>query len=71
VNLTKAEIRELVIAPGCDVGRAGIGLPVFAHSAYSEVTGEKLRTIERAERVLRGFGFRVCRVRHHVTIWRA
>jgi uncharacterized protein len=29
------------------------------------VTNEKLRTIERAEQVLRDLGFRVCRVRHH------
>ena len=31
----------------------------------SQVTADKLRKIERAERVLREFGFRVCRVRHH------
>jgi uncharacterized protein len=29
------------------------------------VTPEKLRSIERAEEVLRTLGFRVCRVRHH------
>jgi uncharacterized protein len=32
---------------------------------FSEVTDEKLRTIERAEQCLRALGFRVCRVRHH------
>jgi len=32
---------------------------------HSEVTGDKLRMIERAETVLRELGFRVCRVRHH------
>jgi uncharacterized protein len=32
---------------------------------HDEVTDEKLRTIERAEQVLRDLGFRVCRVRHH------
>ena len=37
---------------------------------FSEVTGEKLRTIERAESVLRDLGFRVCRVRHHDAIAR-
>ena len=31
----------------------------------SDVTAEKLRTIERAEEVLRALGFRVFRVRHH------
>ena len=29
------------------------------------MTDAKLRTIERAEQVLRDLGFRVCRVRHH------
>ena len=37
---------------------------------HSEVTEEKLRTIDAAERVLRDLGFRVCRVRHHDTIAR-
>jgi uncharacterized protein len=37
---------------------------------YSEVTDEKLRTIERAEDILRDLGFRVCRVRHHDTLAR-
>jgi uncharacterized protein len=32
---------------------------------YSEVTEEKLRTIERAEEAVRALGFRVLRVRHH------
>jgi uncharacterized protein len=32
---------------------------------HSEVTAEKLQTIERAENALRQLGFRVCRVRHH------
>ena len=32
---------------------------------HTEVTDAKLRTIERAEQVLRALGFRVCRVRHH------
>lgn len=31
----------------------------------SEVTSEKLRQVEAAERVLRDLGFRTCRVRHH------
>ena len=35
-----------------------------------EVTVEKLRTIERAETVLRNLGFRVFRVRHHDTLAR-
>ena len=32
---------------------------------FSEVTDEKLRTIERAEDAIRALGFRVVRVRHH------
>jgi len=32
---------------------------------HSEVTEEKLQTIERAEEIVRALGFRVVRVRHH------
>jgi len=66
VGLSKDEIREL---------SRRAGLPTWDEPAsaclssripyYSEVTGEKLRMIERAERALRERGFRVCRVRHH------
>jgi len=65
-NLAKQEIREL---------SRRLGLPSWDEPAsaclssripyHSEVTDEKLRTIERAEQALRGLGFRVCRVRHH------
>jgi len=58
----------------CELARLA-GLPVWDEPAsaclssripyHSEVTDEKLRTIERAENVLRAHGFRVCRVRHH------
>jgi len=71
VGLTKADIRELA-------RRAG--LPTWDEPAsaclssripyYSEVTDEKLRTIEQAEAALRALGFRVCRVRHHDTLAR-
>lgn len=70
-GLTKAQIRELS-------HRAG--LPTWDEPAsaclssriphFTEVTDEKLRMIERAETVLRGLGFRICRVRHHDTIAR-
>jgi pyridinium-3,5-biscarboxylic acid mononucleotide sulfurtransferase len=66
VDLRKNEIRELSRA---------IGLPTWDEPAsaclssripyHSEVTGEKLRMIERAEQALARLGFRVCRVRHH------
>jgi uncharacterized protein len=66
VDLGKSEIRELSRLAG---------LPTWDEPAsaclssripyYHEVTGEKLRMIERAEQALRSLGFRVCRVRHH------
>lgn len=66
VNLGKDEIRELA---------RGAGMPTWDEPAsaclssripyHTEVTDEKLRTIERAEQALRALGFRVCRVRHH------
>ena len=71
VGLTKDQIREL---------SRDAGLPTWDEPAsaclssripyFSEVTDEKLRMIERAERVLHDLGFRVCRVRHHDTIAR-
>src|SRR4029453_8009885 len=66
VNLTKDEIREL---------SRQAGLPTWDEPAsaclssripfHTEVTDEKLRTIERGEEALRALGFRVFRVRHH------
>ena len=71
VGLTKDEIRELAR----DAGMASWDEPASACLSsripyHSEVTEEKLRTIEAAERVLRDLGFRVYRVRHHDTIAR-
>jgi pyridinium-3,5-biscarboxylic acid mononucleotide sulfurtransferase len=71
VGLTKDEIRELAR----DAGMASWDEPASACLSsripyHSEVTEEKLRTIEAAERVLREIGFRVYRVRHHDTIAR-
>jgi len=66
VDLTKDEIRELSRL---------LGLPTWDEPAsaclssripyHHEVTGAKLRMIERAEQALARLGFRVCRVRHH------
>jgi len=66
VDLGKEEIRAL---------SRQVGLPTWNEPAsaclssripyHSEVTDEKLRTIERAEQALRELGFRVFRVRHH------
>lgn len=66
VGLTKQEIRELsreMDLPtwdkpqmACLASRVPVG---------SEVTEEKLRAVEAAERLIRGLGFRQVRVRHH------
>ena len=65
-NLTKADIRALSRSAGLATWDEPASACLSSRIPYnSQVTGEKLRTIERAERVLRDFGFRVCRVRHH------
>ena len=66
VDLRKDEIREL---------SRQAGLPSWDEPAsaclssripyYTEVTVEKLRTIEQAEQAIAALGFRVFRVRHH------
>jgi len=70
-GLTKTEIRELSRAAGLPTWDEPASACLASRIPYfSEVTDEKLRMIERAERVLRDLGFRVCRVRHHETIAR-
>ena len=66
VDLTKAEIRELSRRAGLPTWQEPASACLSSRIPYhSEVTGEKLRMIERAERAVRELGFRVCRVRHH------
>jgi pyridinium-3,5-biscarboxylic acid mononucleotide sulfurtransferase len=66
VSLTKADIRALSRRAGLPTWDEPASACLSSRIPYqSAVTGEKLRMIERAERVLRDFGFRVCRVRHH------
>jgi uncharacterized protein len=66
VSLTKAAIRELSRRAGLPTWDEPASACLSSRIPYhSEVTGEKLRMIERAERALRELGFRVCRVRHH------
>src|SRR3954468_2709477 len=66
VDLTKDEIRELSRRAGLPTWDEPASACLSSRIPYhSEVTGEKLRMIERAERALRAHGFRVCRVRHH------
>jgi uncharacterized protein len=70
-GLTKAEIRELARRAGMSSWDEPASACLSSRIPYhSEVTEEKLRTIDAAERVLRDLGFRVCRVRHHDTIAR-
>jgi pyridinium-3,5-biscarboxylic acid mononucleotide sulfurtransferase len=70
-GLTKDDIRELARLAGMETWDEPASACLSSRIPYhSEVTEEKLRTIDAAERVLRGLGFRVCRVRHHDTIAR-
>jgi uncharacterized protein len=65
-GLTKAEIRELARRAGMSTWDEPASACLSSRIPYhSEVTPEKLRTIEAAERVLHELGFRVYRVRHH------
>jgi uncharacterized protein len=66
VGLGKGEIRELSRRSGLATWDEPASACLSSRIPYhTEVTDEKLRMIERAEEVLRGLGFRVCRVRHH------
>jgi uncharacterized protein len=65
-GLTKEEIRELARRAGMSTWDEPASACLSSRIPYhSEVTPEKLRIIEAAERVLHGLGFRVYRVRHH------
>ena len=66
MGLTKQEIRELSRRAGLPTWDEPASACLSSRIPYhSEVTAEKLRTIERAEAAVRAMGFRVCRVRHH------
>jgi uncharacterized protein len=65
-DLLKAEIRELSRRAGLPTWDEPASACLSSRIPYhSEVTDEKLRMIERAERALHDMGFRICRVRHH------
>ena len=65
-GLSKADIRELSHQAGLPTWDEPASACLSSRIPYfSEVTPEKLRTIERAEAELRALGFRVLRVRHH------
>jgi uncharacterized protein len=66
VDLQKQEIRALSRRAGLPTWDEPASACLSSRIPYhSEVTNEKLRTIERAEESLRELGFRVFRVRHH------
>jgi uncharacterized protein len=66
VDLAKNEIRELSRDAGLPTWDEPASACLSSRIPYhTEVTDEKLRTIERAEQALQKMGFRVCRVRHH------
>ena len=66
VNLAKDEIRELSRLAGLPTWDEPASACLSSRIPYhNEVTGEKLRMIERAEQAIAAMGFRVCRVRHH------
>ena len=70
-GLTKDEIRDLARRAGMATWDEPASACLSSRIPYhSEVTEEKLRTIEAAERVLRDLQFRVFRVRHHDTMAR-
>jgi uncharacterized protein len=69
--LTKEEIRALSREAGLPTWDVPASACLSSRIPYgSEVTAEKLRTIERAEDAVRACGFRVFRVRHHDTLAR-
>jgi uncharacterized protein len=71
VGLTKADVRELARRAGMSTWDEPASACLSSRIPYhSEVTSEKLRQIEAAERVVRDLGFRVFRVRHHDTLAR-
>jgi len=71
VALSKADIRELSHEAGLPTWDEPASACLSSRIPYfSEVTDEKLRTIERAEEAVRALGFRVLRVRHHGDIAR-
>jgi len=65
-GLTKADIRALSREAGLPTWDEPASACLSSRIPYfSEVTEDKLRTIEQAEDAIRALGFRVIRVRHH------
>src|SRR5262245_23188854 len=65
-GITKAEVRALSAEFGLPTADKPAAPCLSSRVQYGEqITPEKLRMIERAEKLLHEMGFRECRVRHH------
>lgn len=65
-GLTKSDVRALATRLGLQIHDKPASPCLSSRVQYGEeITPEKLRMIEAAERVLRDLGIRECRVRHH------
>ncbi len=70
-GLTKADIRELARTAGLRIWDKPASACLSSRVEYGRpVTREALRVVEQGEDALRGFGFRLFRVRHHGDIVR-
>ena len=70
-GLGKRSVRDLARALGLELWDKPASPCLASRIPYhQEVTREKLAQIERAERVLKDNGFRICRVRHHGDVGR-
>ncbi len=65
-GISKPELRQIAAALGLSVHDKPASPCLSSRVQYGEaITPEKLRRIDAAETLLRGLGFRECRVRHH------
>ena len=65
-GMTKADIRAMARRAGIDIWDKPASACLSSRVPYgSQITQEKLSTIDRGEHFLHKLGFRVCRVRHH------
>jgi uncharacterized protein len=70
-GIGKAEVRRLARDLGLSTWDAPQQACLASRIPYGEpITAEKLAAVAAAERVLRGLGFRQCRVRHHGAVAR-
>jgi uncharacterized protein len=71
VGMSKAEVRELSRRAGLPTWNKPASPCLSSRIAYgTTVTIERLRKVDRGEEILREFGFREFRVRHHDTLVR-